>query len=93
MARDDNAPVRIHANRAMAFELAFAGGLFLAIAFLFLRSSPITSGQIWTFAAADDLCAGAGILLIFGLMVLLGLYWMLTPSAMVHLDDAGMTQG
>jgi len=85
--------VRLHANRISGFEFALAGGLFVAAGLLIAgpalmalvsRTGPLTPEMIY------DAVTGGLMLLVFGVLAVLGLYWLLAPVPLIALDATGL---
>jgi hypothetical protein len=86
-------PVRLHADRITGFGFALAGGLFVtaglllarpALLMLVSRAGPFTPDMIY------DAVIGGLMLIVFGALTTLGLFWMLAPVPLIELDAAGV---
>lgn len=88
----EQAPTRIYANRAAAFLYGVVGGgVFVFFDVLtYVTPKPEVVTHPWLYVEPVKTLFFGAWLLLCGTIVLMGLYWMLTPLPMIELNATGM---
>jgi len=85
-------PVAVYARRFAGLCFALLGAAFLLVATLmyFAWPTPSITNRPWIYLEPDKTLIFAGSLLLFGSILVVGLYWTFRRSPMLYLDTTGL---
>jgi hypothetical protein len=87
----DSATVQLRASRVAAFEITVGGVLFLFMILIFITPQlPPFTPSSWEFGDWFVMVVSGAMLLPLVFIMLVGLYWVITPSSLLLLDATRM---
>lgn len=87
-----SAPMSLYVTRWKMFlvALVFAGGIVVDLLYYFVWPTPAVTANPWEYQEPAKTILFIVILLISATLVLLALYWTLTPRPLLHLSASGL---
>ncbi len=86
------APISLYATRWKTFLAAmfFAGGLVVDLLYYFVWPTPAVTSQPWAYQEPDKTISFIVVLLLLAPLIMLCLYWTLTPIPLLYLSAASL---